>query len=206
MIKEIIGKKIGMTQIFDQKGELIGVSVVEVQPVCLLEKVDYLTKKRVKIGCFKVNERKVKKPQLGYFNKLGVGCYEIIKEVPYETNQELPLKKEIGVEIFQEGELVDVTANTKGRGFQGGVKRHNWRGQPRSHGSMTHRRIGSAGASTYPGRIVKGHRMPGHMGNKKCTIKNLEIIKVDKENNLLLIKGSLPGGINSIISIKKAKK
>ncbi|MCD6583430.1 MAG: 50S ribosomal protein L3 [Candidatus Omnitrophica bacterium] len=206
MIKEIIGKKIGMTQIFDQEGKLIGVSVVEVEPVCLLEKVDYPTKKAVKIGCFKIDEKKVKKPQLGYFNKLGVKYYKMIKEVPYDINKELPLKKEIGVEIFQEGELVDVTANTKGKGFQGGVKRYNWRGQPRTHGSMTHRRIGSAGASTYPARIVKGHRMPGHTGNKKCTIKNLKIIKVDKENNLLLIRGSLPGGTNSIVSIRKIKK
>jgi len=208
MIREILGKKIGMTHIFDEEGNQIATTLVEVKPVCILEKVVYPTKERVKIGCFKLPEnkkKKMKKPILGYFNKLGIkDYYTVIKEVEPEGNVEV--KKEVGIEIFSEGELVDVRAKTKGRGFQGGMKRHNWSGQPQTHGSMTHRRIGSAGASTFPGRIVKGHNMPGHMGCEYRTVKNLKILKVDKEKQLLFIKGAIPGCRGTIVHIKKVKK
>lgn len=209
MIREIFGKKIGMTQIFDGEDSLTGVTVVEIEPACVLEKITYPTKEKAKIGCFKVAQekvKKIKKPLLGYFKKLGVSPYRMVKEVELAYSQEFTPKKEVGVEIFEEGEIVDVQGKTKGRGFQGGMKRYGWRGQPRSHGSMTHRRIGSAGASTYPGRIVKGHRMPGHMGNVKRTVKNLRVVKVDKERRMIFLAGSVPGSVGSILLIRKSGK
>jgi large subunit ribosomal protein L3 len=209
MIKEIFGKKLGMTQIFNGEGDLEAVSLVEIEPVCILEKVKYPNKTKVKIGCFKVEEKKVKKVKksiLGYFNKLGVGPYKLIREVEIEDTNNIEEKKEVGIEIFNEGDIVDVRGKTKGRGFAGGMKRHNWRGQPASHGSTTHRRIGSAGTTTYPGRILRGHRMPGHMGNVFRTIKNLKILKIDKEKKLLFIKGAIPGARGSVVKIKIQKK
>jgi large subunit ribosomal protein L3 len=208
MIKEIFGKKLGMTQIFDNEGNLVGVTVVEIEPACILEKVSYPSKEKVKIGCFRIPENrinKVKKPILGYFKKIELPPYKIIREVDFDSTQEIKAKQEFGVEIFKEGELVDVRARTKGRGFQGGMKRHGWSGQPKSHGSTTHRRIGSAGASTFPARIVKGHRMPGHMGNVIRTIKNIKVLKVDKEKNVLFLKGAVPGSIGCNLLIRKVK-
>ncbi|MCM8823698.1 MAG: 50S ribosomal protein L3 [Candidatus Omnitrophica bacterium] len=209
MIKEIFGKKLGMTQVFDENGNMFGVSVVEVEPVRILEKVIYPTKIRAKIGCFKVSPDRVnrlKKPLLGYFNKIGVEPYRMIKEVEIEDESNLEVNKEVGVEVFSEGDKVDVRAKNKGRGFQGGMRRHGWSGGPSSHGSMTHRRMGSAGANTDPGRVVKGHRMPGHMGNSYVTIRNLRVLKIDKEKNVLFIQGAIPGPVKTIVKIKKVKR
>lgn len=234
MIKEIYGRKIGMTQIFTPEGEMIGVTLVEIEPICLLEKVDYPTKTVAKIGFFRVDEKrinKVSKPCLGYFTKLKVSPYKFVREVAIEKETDfsflaksLPLpssqakddqaaplvgqedinnKREVGIEIFKEGDIVDVQANNKGRGFAGGMKRHNWRGQPGSHGATSHRRIGSAGSNTDPGRVLKGHRMPGHMGNAKCTVKNLKVVKIDREKKLLFVKGSVPGHNQTIVKVKK---
>lgn len=209
MIKEIIGRKLGMTQVFDADANLVGVSVIEVEGACILEKVEYQKGVKAKIGCVKVPQEKihkVKKPLLGYFRKIGTSPYKIVKEVDIEDANTLEIKKEVGIEIFSAGDSVDVRAKTKGRGFQGGMKRHGWSGQPRSHGSTTHRRIGSVGASTFPGRIIKGLGMPGHMGNRYITVKNLKVVKVDKGRNVLLVKGAIPGGNKSIVFIKKVKK
>lgn len=209
MIREILGKKIGMTQIFDGEDHLIGVTVIEIEPVCVLEKITYPTKEKAKIGCFKVPEariNKVKKPLIGYFKKLGVPPYRMVKEVEFSSQEEFVPKKEVGVEIFQEGEKVDVQGRIKGKGFQGGMRRHGWKGQPKSHGSTTHRRIGSAGASTYPGRVIKGQRMPGHMGNVKRTVKNLRVVRVDIERKIIFLQGAVPGSIGSTLLIRKLEK
>jgi 50S ribosomal protein uL3 len=130
-------------------------------------------------------------------------------EAPVENKEAAPEntdaknKREIGLEIFKEGDTVDVRGKNKGHGFAGGMKRHNWHGGPGGHGSMFHRRIGSNGANTDPGRVVRGHRMPGHYGDKFCTVKNLKIIKIDAENNLLFISGSIPGARNAVVKVKK---
>jgi large subunit ribosomal protein L3 len=241
MIKEIFGKKIGMTQTFDSKGNIQTITLVEVEPVCLLEKMDYPTKSAVRIGCFKIKENrlsKLSKPLTGYFKKIGVAPYKLIQEVAIEKGADLSFiapkavvavekpaevqaeaqaenketvtenvestsKREIGLEIFKEGDTVDVRGKNKGHGFAGGMKRHNWHGGPGGHGSMFHRRIGSNGANTDPGRVVRGHRMPGHYGDKFCTVKNLKIIKIDAENNLLFISGSIPGARNAVVKVKK---
>lgn len=230
MIKEIFGKKLGMTQIFSGEGDLVAVTLLEIEPVCLFEQIEYPSKKVVKIGFNKLEGRKIsklKKPVLGYFNKAGFGAYRFIREViardevkeeskpeqeteTEENKEKAPKekkpknnKKELGVEIFKEGDIVNVRARTKGKGFAGGMKRHGWSGQPKSHGSMTHRRIGSAGASAYPSRIIKGLHMPGHMGNVNRTIKNLEVLKVDKEKSLLFVKGAVPGSRGTIVKVIK---
>jgi len=208
MIKEIFGKKLGMTQIFDEEGVVRGVTVVEVEPVSLLEKVDYPTKSVAKLGIFKVSEKrraKLQKPVLGYYKKVGIDPYKVIREVPLSNPSEFTLdKREIGVDIFKEGDLVHVRAKSKGRGFTGGMKRHGWSGQPASHGHMTHRRIGSAGSNTYPGRSIKGLRRSGHMGNVEYTTRNIQVVKVDMEKGLLFLHGSVPGARGSFVNIKKA--
>ncbi len=206
MIREVVGKKLGMTHIFDEEANLVAITIVEIGSMCVLEKVFYPKGIKVKVGYFKVSPSKtkrIKKPLKGYFTKLGVPFYEVIKEVDIEDEKNLKVKEEFGIEVLKEGEIIDVRGKSKGRGFQGGVKRFGWQGQPKTHGSTTHRRIGSAGATTFPGRIIKGHRMPGHMGNFHCTIKNLKILKIDKEKNLLYIKGAIPGAINSKVFIKR---
>lgn len=229
MIKEIFGKKIGMTQFFDGEGDLIGVTLLEVEPVSILEEIKYPAKTSVKIGFCQVSEKGIKKlskPQQGYFKKLGINPYKFVREVPLDGNtkveevkQELDphkpevseiesrneqkMEKKAGVEIFKEGEIVDVRSKSKGRGFAGGMKRHGWHGQPMSHGSMTHRRIGSAGSSAYPSRIVKGHRMPGHMGNAYRTVRNLKVLKIDQEKQLLFVIGSVPGSRGTLVKIIK---
>lgn len=240
MIKEIFGKKIGMTHTYDSKGNMQTVTLVELEPVCLLEKMDYPTKSVARIGCFKIKDHriaKMSKPQAGYFKKVGVAPYKLIQEVAIDKdadfsfltpkaqdaaalaegqtevktenketapeNVESANKREIGLEMFKEGDTVDVRAKNKGHGFCGGMKRHNWHGGPGGHGSMFHRRIGSNGANTDPGRVVRGHRMPGHWGDKFCTVKNLKIIKIDNENRLLFISGSIPGARNAVVKVKK---
>lgn len=209
MVRQIFGTKLGTTQFFDKDTNQVCVTVIEVEPACVLEKVSYPKGARAKIGCFKIPQTKltkVKKPILGYFAKLGLNPYKVIREVEIEDENKLEIKKEVGVDIFGEGDIVNVRARTKGKGFQGGRRRHGWRGGPESHGSMTHRRIGSVGATTYPGRILKGRHMPGQMGNRYVTVKNLRVLKVDKEKNVLFVKGVIPGPRGSIVSVKKVKK
>jgi len=227
MVKEIYGKKIGMTQVFDKDGNVHGVSLVEIEPVCILEKMLQGGQAMVRIGCFRVSDSKlakVKKPQKGYFDKVGAACYRLIREVPLEKDADLSFlsgeakpadtgeavpaeaakpSREVGVEAFKEGDIVDVRGRTKGRGFTGGMKRHNWHGGPSGHGSMTHRRIGSNGSNTDPGRVVRGHRMPGHYGNAFRTIKNLKVLKVDLDKQLLFIGGAIPGHRGSVVKVKK---
>ena len=207
MIREIYGKKIGMTQVFDEEGNLLPTTLIEVEPIYVLEKVEYPTKTKAKIGCFKIQEKKigkVKQPVKGYFDKLGISPYKLIREVDIEEGA-LVDPCQIGVEIFEVGEKVDVRAKTKGKGFAGGMKRHGWSGQPAAHGHTTHRRLGSAGASAYPSRIIKGLGMPGHMGDSFRTTKNLKVLKVDKEKDLLFIQGNVPGARGSIVSLRKVK-
>ncbi len=206
MIKEIVGRKIGMTQLFSEDGSCTGVTVIEIEPVCLLEKVSYPSKEKVRIGCFKVPEDKyyrINNPQKGYFKKLSSPVFKMIKEVIPEADKEWQPLQEVGVDIFSEGEKVDISGLVKGRGFQGGMRRHNWKGQPKTHGSTTHRRIGSNGPCSTPSRVFKGVCMPGHMGNVPRTAKNMQIVKIDKEKKVLFIKGSIPGAPRAIVTIKK---
>ena len=206
MIREILGKKIGMTQILDEDASLIAATLVEIKPVCILETVSYPKGLRVKIGCFKVpKERinKVSKPILGYFKKLGIEPYKVIREVTADDENKLERTQQVGTDFFKQGDVVSVQVKSKGRGFQGGMKRWGWRGGPGGHGSTSHRRIGSSGATTYPGRIIKGIHMPGHMGNRYVTIKNIKVLRIDQKKELVFLRGAIPGSINSVVLIKK---
>jgi len=204
MLKEIFAKKLGMTQFFDSDGNLIPTTLLEVEKAFVFENIKYPNKTKAKIGFCKLEENrinKISKPLLGCFKKLNTSVYKFIKEVL--TSGDVETNKEYGVEIFNEGDIIDIRGLTKGRGFAGGIKRHNWHGGPLSHGSMTHRRIGSNGSNTDPGRVLRGHRMPGHYGNEYRTVKNLKIVKIDKEKNILFVEGAVPGAKGNLLKIKK---
>ncbi len=200
----ILGKKIGMTQIFDNDGKLLPVTAVEAGPCFVLETKQMPPK--VKLGFSPAKESRLKKPELGFFKKINVSPLKFVREIPIKENAELKVGQEIKADIFNAGDFVDVTGISIGKGFQGGMKRWHWDGGPRTHGSTSKRRVGSIGSSTTPGRTIKGHHMPGHMGAERVTVLNLKVVKVDAENNLLLLKGAVPGHRNSFLIIKKSRK
>lgn len=208
MVKALLGKKMGMTQFFQPSGERVGVTVIQVGPCTVLEKVTYPTKTSIRIGYGDIAEKQLAKPVAGYFKKLNLGPRKIIKEVPFDTATPADAVIQgtnLGVELFENDFVVDVIGVSIGRGFQGGMKRHGWHGQPDGHGHTSHRRIGSNGANTDPGRVVRGHRMPGHMGDVNVTVRNLEVVRTDKDNNLLFLRGAIPGSVNSVVMVRKAK-
>lgn len=198
----ILGKKIGMTQVFSPGGERIAVTAIEAGPCPILA----VGEKKIQLGFDPVDEKRLKKTSLGYFKKLNVTPQKLVREVVKEADKEYKVGQELKVDLFKTGDFVDVTGISKGKGFQGGMKRWGWHGGPQTHGSMSHRRIGSLGASTTPGRVWKGQHLPGHMGDARVTLQNLEVVKIDAQNNLLLVKGGIPGHKNSYLSIRKAKK
>ncbi|MDD5565548.1 MAG: 50S ribosomal protein L3 [Candidatus Omnitrophica bacterium] len=198
----LLGKKIGMTHIFTDDGKAVCVTVVEAGPCAVLA----VREKAVQVGFDTVKEKKMKKPNAGYFKKLNISPRKFIREVAKDAAKDYKVGEEIKADIFKAGDFVDITGISIGKGFQGGMKRWNWHGGPQTHGSMSHRRIGSLGSSTTPGRVWKGHHLPGHMGNIRVTTQNLRVVKVDAANNLLLIKGSVPGHKNTYLMIRKAKK
>lgn len=205
----IIGKKLKMTQIFNEDGEVIPVTLVEYKEGYV---VDLKTKERdgytaIKVGFEEVDEKKLNKPQLGYLKKRNLPPLKILKEFRVDNGEisNYKIGDRITIDIFKEGDYVDVTGRSIGKGFQGVVKRHGFHGGPATHGSMSHRAPGSIGPTT-PQRVIKGRRMAGHMGNEKVTIQNLQIVKILKDENLIMIKGAVPGATNSYLIIKKAVK
>jgi len=202
MALAIVGKKLGATQIYADNGNLVNVTVIEAGPCPVLA----IKEKSLQLGFDSVKEKHVSKPVMGYFKKLNLTPRKIIKEVTKDTTKEYKVGDEIKVDLFQSGDFVDVSGTSIGKGFAGGMKRWNWSGQNQTHGSMSHRRVGSMGANTTPGRVLKGHHLHGHLGNEKVTIQNLQVVKVDIENNIILIKGAVPGHKNSYVVIRKAKK
>ena len=198
----IIGKKIGMTQIFTEDGKLVGVTAIEAGPCPVLA----VKEKSIQI-CFEpLKEGRGKKPILGFFKKVKVAPHKLIREVMKETAREYKIGEEIKVDLFKQGDFVDVTGTSVGKGFQGGMKRWHWKGGPQTHGSTSHRRIGSIGSTTTPGRVWKGHHLPGHMGAIRTTIQNLKVVKIDTVNNIILLNGTVPGHKNSYLIIRTAKK
>ncbi|HQD38926.1 MAG: 50S ribosomal protein L3 [Firmicutes bacterium] len=203
MAKAILGRKVGMTQIFDAEGKAIPVTVIEAGP-CKVVQVK--TEERdgyaaLQIGFGAVRPKLVNKPKAGHFKKAGIEPLRYLREVP--ADEEAAVGSEITVDIFSEKEYVDVTGISRGKGFAGGIKRWNFGRGPMSHGSKYHRGPGSLGA-TGPARVFKGRKLPGHYGNTRVTVQNLEVVKVDPEKNLLVIKGSVPGVRGSLLYIKKA--
>lgn len=206
MKEGILGRKLGMTQIFDKDGKVIPVTIIEAGPCPVIQSKTEESDgyDAIQIGFDTIKESKVFKPGLGHFKKVNVKPVRFIKEIrgkfQYKTGDE------ITIDIFKEDEYVDVTGISKGKGFAGGVKRWGWKGGGASHGSMSHRRIGAVGTGTTPGRVLKGKTMPGHMGFKKNTVQNLKIMKIDKEKNLLVVKGAVPGIKDGYIIIRKSVK
>ncbi|MBF0560341.1 MAG: 50S ribosomal protein L3 [Nitrospirae bacterium] len=201
----ILGKKLGMTQVFTEDGKLIPVTVIEAGPCCVVqvktpEKDGY---EAVKVGFLEERKTKnIRKPMAGVFKKAGTAAYKILKEFPMSG---LKVGDIIRTESFAKGDVVSVSGISKGKGFQGVMKRHNFKGGPGSHGSMFNRAPGSIGGSSFPSRVWKGMRMAGHMGCDRVTVSNMTIIDVRPEQNLLLIKGAIPGSPNTIIEIRKGK-
>jgi large subunit ribosomal protein L3 len=198
----ILGKKLGMTQIFTEDGRAYPVTVIEAGPCCVVQ-VKTLDKdgyEAVKIGFLEVKEQRMNKPESGVFKKVGVKPCRILKEYPISG---LKVGEFLTVDIFTKGDKVSVSGISKGKGFQGVMKRHNYAGGPGGHGSMFNRAPGSIGASSYPSRVWKNQGMPGHMGSERVTVKNIEVVDIRSDQNLLLIKGAVPGGTGTIVEIKK---
>ena len=208
MKKAILATKVGMTQIFDENGVLIPVTVLQAGPcvVTQVKTVDNDGYKAVQVGFVDKREKLVTKPVKGHFDKAGVSYKRYVRELKLENAEEYSVKDEIKADIFAAGDKIDATAISKGKGFQGAIKRHGQHRGPMAHGSKFHRHQGSNGSATTPGRVFKGKGMPGQMGNKQITIQNLEIVKVDAENNLLLVKGSVPGPKKSLVTVKETVK
>ena len=208
MKKMIIGKKIGMTQVFAEDGAAIPVTAIEVEPSVVIQKKSVRTDgyDAVQLGYGRIKQNKVSKPLQGHFSKADKGCFRILKEMRSDQVQEYELGQEITSDIFESGETVDITGTTKGKGFAGVIKRHGFRGGRSTHGSMFHRAPGSIGASAYPSRVFKGKKLPGQMGDKQKTVKNLMIWSVRPERNLILIKGAVPGARNGYLFIKQSAK
>lgn len=208
MVPGLLGKKIGMTHIFDEDGIRTPVTVVKVGPCQVLSvrtpaKNGYAA---VQLGFDKVKEKNMKKPQREYSKKNGLDFVRFVREIRCEDDPEVKMGDVISSTIFQKGDHVDVTGTTKGKGFQGGMKRCGWSGGKESHGSMSHRVPGSIGASSYPSKVTKGHGMPGQMGTDTETVQNIEVMDVDKDNDTITVKGSLPGATGGYLVVRYALK
>ena len=208
MKKAILATKVGMTQIFGEDGALIPVTVLQAGP-CVVTQVKTEENdgyKAVQVGFVDKREKLVNKPVKGHFDKAGVSYKRFIREFRFDNAEEYAVKDEIKADIFASGDKVDATAVSKGKGFQGAIKRHGQSRGPMAHGSKYHRHAGSNGACSDPSKVFKGKRMPGQMGGKQVTIQNLEVVRVDAENNLILVKGAVPGAKKSLITIKETVK
>ena len=204
----ILGRKLGMTQIFTEDGIMVPVTVVEagrmvITQIKTLENDGY---QAVQVGYGEVKEKSLNKPQKGHFAKAEVGLKKFVREFRSEDVANYTLAQELNVSMFEVGQKVDVTGTSKGKGFQGPIKRHNQSRGPMSHGSRYHRGPGSMGAASDPSRVFKGKKLAGHMGAVRRTIQNLEVIRVDAEKNLILIKGAIPGPKKGLVVVKKAIK
>jgi large subunit ribosomal protein L3 len=205
-IEGIIGKKVGMTQVFAEDGAVIPVTVIQAGPCLVVQKktADKDGYDAVQIGLVeKVSNRRVTGAQRGHFEKAGVQPVRTVAEVPYSG--EANVGDKVQVDIFKPGDSIDVVGQSKGKGFQGVVKRHHFKGGRATHGSMFHRAPGSIGASAFPSRVMKGMRMGGRMGGDQVTVKNLRVAKVDPENNLLYVRGAVPGGRNGLVYVRFSK-
>ena len=208
MKKAILATKVGMTQIFNETGALIPVTVLQAGP-CVVTQVKTVANDgydAVQVGFVDKREKFLNKPQKGHFDKAGVSYKRYLREFRFDNAAEYEVKQEIKADIFKEGDKIDASAISKGKGFQGAIKRYGQHRGPMAHGSKFHRHQGSNGACSSPSKVFKGKGMPGHMGAVKVTVQNLEVVRVDAENNLLLVKGAVPGPKKSLVTIKETVK
>jgi len=208
MKKAILATKVGMTQVWGADGVLVPVTVLQAGP-CVVTQVKTEENdgyKAVQVGFVDKREKLVNKPMKGHFDKAGVSYKRFVREFRFDNAEEYSVKDEIKADIFAEGDKIDATAVSKGKGFQGAIKRHGQSRGPMAHGSKYHRHAGSNGACSDPSKVFKGKRMPGQMGHKQVTIQNLEVVRVDAENNLILVKGAVPGPKKSLVTLKETVK
>ncbi|BFT65930.1 50S ribosomal protein L3 [Parvimonas parva] len=207
-MKSILGKKIGMTQIFTEDGAVVPVTVVEAGPMFVIQVKTVETDGYNAIQCGYVDkkEKKVTKPLKGHFDKVSVGYKRFVREFRLNGGETFETGQEIKVDLFAEGDKVDVIGTSKGKGTQGAIKRWNYGRGPEGHGSKSHRVAGARSAGTYPGRVLKGRKASGKMGNEKSTVQNLVVVKVDVEKNLILVKGAIPGPKGGLVTIREAVK
>ena len=208
MKKAILATKVGMTQIFNDEGVLTPVTVLQAGP-CVVTQVKAVENdgyKAVQVGFVDKREKLVSKPVKGHFDKAGVSYKRFVREFRFENAEEYSVKDEIKADIFAAGDKIDATAISKGKGFQGAIKRHGQSRGPMAHGSKFHRHQGSNGACSDPSKVFKGKGMPGHMGSKRITIQNLEVVRIDAENNLILVKGAVPGPKKALVTLKETVK
>ena len=208
MKKALIGKKVGMTQIFDETGKVIPVTVIEAGPcvVAQVKNVENDGYDAVQLGFGDVKESKVNKPVKGHFAKSKLALKKHLKEFRLDSIEGIKVGDELKADVFAKGDKVDIQGTSKGKGFQGVIKRHGQSRGPMGHGSMYHRRPGSMGSTSTPGRVFKGKKLPGHMGRNTITIQNLEVVSVDLDKNVILVKGSVPGANGAILKIKSSVK
>ena len=204
MKKGIYGKKLGMTQIFTEEGLVVPVTVIEVEPCVVIRKKTVETDgyNAIQVATGELKEKHLNKAEKGQFDKLKLAYKKYIKELRLEDIESINVGDELKADMFAAGELVDVQGISKGKGFQGVVKRHGQHIGPKGHGSMYHRRPGSMGPTSSPGRVFPGKKLPGHTGKDTITVQNLEVVRVDMDKNVILIKGSVPGRKNSLVRIK----
>ncbi|MCI8948688.1 MAG: 50S ribosomal protein L3 [Lachnospiraceae bacterium] len=208
MKKAILATKVGMTQIFNEAGVLTPVTVLQAGP-CVVTQVKTVENdgyKAVQVGFVDKREKLVSKPVKGHFDKAGVSYKRYVREFRFDNAEDYSVKDEIKADIFAAGDKIDATAISKGKGFQGAIKRLGQSRGPMAHGSKFHRHQGSNGSATTPGRVFKGKGMPGHMGNVQITVQNLEVVQVDTEKNLILVKGAVPGPKKALVTIKETVK
>ena len=208
LMNGILAKKIGMTQVFEESGDLVPVTVLQAGPMVVVQKKTVETDgyNAIVVGFGEINEKNVNKPRKGQFKKANASYKRYLREFKVEDVEKYNLGDEITVEIMDGVEFVDVIGTSKGKGTQGVIKRHGFGRGRESHGSKFHRMPGGMGAATWPGKVFKGHRMMGRMGNERVTVQNLKVVKVDKENGIILIKGAVPGPKKGLITVRKAIK
>lgn len=208
MLNGLLGKKLGMTRIFTEDGRWIDVTLVEAGPCTVVQRKSQESDgyDSVQLGFGEINERRLTKPLRGHFAKNGVRPKRTLREFRVDKTSELKPGDEVRVDIFQTGDVVDVSGTSKGKGFAGGIKRHGWKGGPATHGSNSHRGPGSIGQSADPGRVIKGKNLPGHMGSERVTTQNLEVVDVDASKNLLVVRGCVPGAPGGLVTVKKSVK
>lgn len=206
MIKEVFGKKLGMTQLFNDNDEVVAVSVIAVEPnvVTQLRTTDTDGYGAVQLGFGAIKEHKVNKPMAGHFKKQGAPARRYLREVRVDAASDHKVGEEVGLSAFADVKKVDVTGVSKGKGFAGVMRRYGFAGGPGGHGAHFHRAPGSVGQCATPSRVFKGVRLPGHMGCDRVTVKNLEVVRIDEESNVILVKGAIPGGKNGIVRIRMA--
>ena len=208
MKKGLIGKKIGMTQIFNEEGKVIPVTVIEAGP-CVVSQVKTEETdgyNSIQLGFGAIKESKVNKPERGHFTKANIAPARYLREIRVDSIEDVKVGDELKADIFMAGDKIDIQGTSKGKGFQGVIKRHGQHRGPMGHGSMYHRRPGSMGSTSTPGRVFKGKKLPGHMGAETVTIQNLEVVAVDLDKNVILVKGSVPGVNGAILKIRQSVK